>query len=113
MLLNFFRIPAGTSPELSNLLMGLLRRNARDRMLFDEFFSHPFLQGPRQSSNSPVPADLSISPRSTVPLEGVLCKPKCGQYQGSPCSSPDDDYVLVSSNISSDLDNNTHPQPIK
>lgn len=40
----FFRIPAGTSPELQDLLFGLLRRNAKERMSFDVFFNHPFLQ---------------------------------------------------------------------
>lgn len=39
-----FRIPTGTSPELCDLLIGLLRRNAKDRMSFDNFFCHAFLQ---------------------------------------------------------------------
>lgn len=34
----------GTSPELTDLLMGLLRRNAKERMPFDVFFNHAFLQ---------------------------------------------------------------------
>jgi len=38
------RIPSGTSPELADLLLGLLRRNARDRIPFDSFFNHSFLQ---------------------------------------------------------------------
>lgn len=37
------RIPPGTSPDLSNLLMGLLKRNSKDRMAFDDFFTHPFM----------------------------------------------------------------------
>lgn len=40
----YFRIPPGTSNELRNLLTGLLQRNAKDRMPFDQFFGHPFLQ---------------------------------------------------------------------
>ena len=40
-----FRIPKGTSPELNDLLTGLLRRDAKDRMAFDEFFNHPFING--------------------------------------------------------------------
>ncbi|KAF4527920.1 hypothetical protein B566_EDAN011311 [Ephemera danica] len=46
------KIPSGTSQELAELLMGLLRRNARDRMDFDHFFSHPFLKkGPNSSQH--------------------------------------------------------------
>lgn len=39
-----FRVPVGTTPELQDLLFGLLRRNAKERMPFDVFFIHPFLQ---------------------------------------------------------------------
>lgn len=39
-----FRIPSGTSNELTDLLMGLLRRNSKERMNFDTFFNHAFLQ---------------------------------------------------------------------
>jgi hypothetical protein len=38
------RVPVGTTPELQDLLFGLLRRNAKERMPFDVFFNHPFLQ---------------------------------------------------------------------
>lgn len=38
-------IPAGTSKSLKDLLVGLLRRNPKDRLDFGEFFSHPFLTG--------------------------------------------------------------------
>ncbi|KAI5637250.1 protein kinase domain-containing protein [Phthorimaea operculella] len=44
------KMPAGTSPELCNLLIGLLRRNPRERMPFEVFFNHPFLQRPRHPS---------------------------------------------------------------
>ena len=37
------RIPNGTSKELRDLLMGLLKRNASDRVDFDTFFNHPFI----------------------------------------------------------------------
>lgn len=40
----YFRVPTGTTPELKDLLFGLLRRNAKERMPFDVFFNHPFLQ---------------------------------------------------------------------
>ncbi|XP_027945331.1 serine/threonine-protein kinase ULK2 isoform X9 [Eumetopias jubatus] len=37
-------IPRETSPYLANLLLGLLQRNQKDRMDFEAFFSHPFLE---------------------------------------------------------------------
>ena len=40
---NSIRIPKSTSPLLADLLTRLLRRNAKDRMDFEEFFCHPFL----------------------------------------------------------------------
>ncbi|KAF7240814.1 Serine/threonine-protein kinase ULK1 [Varanus komodoensis] len=36
-------IPRETSAHLRQLLLGLLKRNHKDRMDFDEFFHHPFL----------------------------------------------------------------------
>ncbi|OAD58297.1 Serine/threonine-protein kinase ULK2 [Eufriesea mexicana] len=86
------KIPPGTSPELSDLLMGLLRRNARDRMPFDEFFGHPFLQAVPEGG----PAVTISEPETT-----------------SPCSSPEDDFVLVPSDLSSDTDNNPNSQQVK
>lgn len=41
----FYRIPSGVSPDLRDLLLCLLRRNAKDRISFESFFSHRFLQG--------------------------------------------------------------------
>ncbi|XP_012255095.2 serine/threonine-protein kinase unc-51 isoform X1 [Athalia rosae] len=105
------KIPAGTSTELSDLLIGLLRRNARDRMPFDEFFNHPFLQGPRDSV-SPLPADLPASPSGLVTAETESGSPRSAPEASSPCSSPDDDFVLVPSDLSSDTDN-IAAQPIK
>ncbi|CAK1551150.1 unnamed protein product [Leptosia nina] len=52
------KMPAGTSPELCNLLIGLLRRNARERMPFEVFFNHPFLQRPRTTSITSLDSDL-------------------------------------------------------
>ncbi|XP_046680294.1 serine/threonine-protein kinase ULK2 isoform X2 [Homalodisca vitripennis] len=51
------KIPSGTSPELTSLLMGLLRRNASERMPFDAFFTHPFLQPPAPPSEPPSPPE--------------------------------------------------------
>lgn len=33
----------GTSPELSNLLMGLLKRTPSERISFENYFNHPFM----------------------------------------------------------------------
>ncbi|XP_043282720.1 serine/threonine-protein kinase ULK2 isoform X2 [Venturia canescens] len=117
------KIPLGTSPELSHLLMGLLRRNAVDRMPFDEFFSHEFLQGPRDTANSVVPVELPASPINLAELR-IANEAAAGAATGgtaattgvtnsgpdtsSPCSSPEDDFVLVPSDLSSDTDNNPH-----
>ncbi|XP_076627550.1 serine/threonine-protein kinase unc-51-like protein Atg1 isoform X2 [Colletes latitarsis] len=106
------KIPPGTSPELSDLLMGLLRRNARDRMPFDEFFGHPFLQGSRESP-SPVPAELPASPGTLVIQEGATAVTRSEPETTSPCSSPEDDFVLVPSDLSSDTDNNPNTQQVK
>ncbi|KAK9297815.1 hypothetical protein QLX08_008584 [Tetragonisca angustula] len=103
------KIPPGTSPELSDLLMGLLRRNARDRMPFDEFFGHPFLQGSRESP-SPVPAELPASPGTLAIQVGATAVTRLEPETTSPCSSPEDDFVLVPSDLSSDTDNNTNTQ---
>ncbi|ESO95395.1 hypothetical protein LOTGIDRAFT_117004, partial [Lottia gigantea] len=39
-------IPQSTSAELKDLLLKLLKRNAKDRIEFDDFFIHPFLKPP-------------------------------------------------------------------
>ncbi|XP_055619680.1 serine/threonine-protein kinase unc-51 isoform X2 [Toxorhynchites rutilus septentrionalis] len=49
------KIPPGTSKELTDLLVGLLRRNARDRMNFDQFFCHVFLQRQMTPQSSDIP----------------------------------------------------------
>ncbi|XP_014669173.1 PREDICTED: serine/threonine-protein kinase unc-51-like [Priapulus caudatus] len=45
-------IPPGTSPDLKDLLFKLLKRNARDRIEFDDFFNHLFIrqQSPTKAS---------------------------------------------------------------
>ncbi|XP_061672601.1 serine/threonine-protein kinase ULK1a isoform X2 [Syngnathoides biaculeatus] len=50
-------IPKETSTNLRQLLLGLLQRNHSDRISFDEFFSHPFLETSSASRKcSPAPA---------------------------------------------------------
>merc|ERR1719450_1026480 len=40
------RVPSGTSPEFTHLLHNLLKRDAKDRISFDDFIQHPFLAPP-------------------------------------------------------------------
>ncbi|XP_027855171.1 serine/threonine-protein kinase ULK2 [Xiphophorus couchianus] len=52
-------IPRETSPQLGDLLLGLLQRNQKDRMDFDTFFNHPFLEPSstiKKSCPVPVPS---------------------------------------------------------
>uniref|UniRef100_A0AAR2LCK7 non-specific serine/threonine protein kinase n=1 Tax=Pygocentrus nattereri TaxID=42514 RepID=A0AAR2LCK7_PYGNA len=61
-------IPRETSPQLADLLLGLLQRNQKDRMDFDTFFSHPFLEQSstiKKSCPVPVPACPSSVSDST------------------------------------------------
>ncbi|XP_077377526.1 serine/threonine-protein kinase ULK1a isoform X3 [Festucalex cinctus] len=49
-------IPKETSSNLRQLLLGLLQRNHKDRISFDEFFYHPFLETSSDSRKcSPTP----------------------------------------------------------
>ncbi|KAJ8974711.1 hypothetical protein NQ317_000377 [Molorchus minor] len=108
------KIPAGTSPELCELLMGLLKRNARERMNFETFFNHKFLQRP-DILQSPLQGELPLAiygsppPISKVPLRSStpikVATPPVSQPE-SPrstrnvlSSSPEDDYVIVPQNI--------------
>ncbi|XP_073169140.1 serine/threonine-protein kinase ULK1 isoform X4 [Lepidochelys kempii] len=52
-------IPRETSSHLRQLLLGLLQRNHKDRMDFDEFFHHPFLDASasmKKSASVPMPS---------------------------------------------------------
>lgn len=57
-----FRIPPGTSSDLSNLLFGLLKRNPKDRISFDNFFDHPFLK--MKPPPVTMPSPLANSPKT-------------------------------------------------
>ena len=71
------RIPAGTSPDLTNLLNGLLKRNAADRLDFESFFNHSFIRPPQQPQPPPPPPPPSgqaasqqhqaVSPSKPIP----------------------------------------------
>ncbi|XP_052800212.1 serine/threonine-protein kinase ULK2-like isoform X2 [Mya arenaria] len=81
-------IPSGTSPELKDLLLKLLKRNAKERIEFDDFFIHPFLRplSPAASS-SPVPVpgrSPSISSDSPASLKANSASPLSGKMEYSP-----------------------------
>ncbi|XP_074039777.1 serine/threonine-protein kinase unc-51 isoform X2 [Leptinotarsa decemlineata] len=76
------KIPVKTSPELCDLLVGLLKRNARERMNFETFFNHKFLKkaSPPRRSPSPLPelplppvyvsnTAVRATPRSSTPVK--------------------------------------------
>ncbi|XP_070706284.1 serine/threonine-protein kinase ULK1 isoform X2 [Pempheris klunzingeri] len=65
-------IPRETSSHLRHLLLGLLQRNHKDRMDFDEFFSHPFLEA-------------SSSIKKATPTVSMTCFPSSAS--ASSCSS--------------------------
>nr|CAI5863565.1 unnamed protein product [Callosobruchus analis] len=117
------KIPFGTSPELTDLLTGLLKRNARERMNFDTFFVHKFLKRPEPpQSQSPLQTDImygsppsltkvASSPRVATPVK--MASPSNSEPE-SPrsarnalSSSPEDDYVIVPQNIQIQSDNST------
>ncbi|KAM6988605.1 serine/threonine-protein kinase ULK2 [Tautogolabrus adspersus] len=78
-------IPRETSPPLSNLLLGLLQRNQKDRMDFDAFFSHPFLEPTSTIKKScPVP----VPSASNAVTDSSCGSSPCIRYN-SPPSLPD------------------------
>ncbi|XP_072312208.1 serine/threonine-protein kinase ULK2 [Eucyclogobius newberryi] len=78
-------IPRETSAQLSNLLLGLLQRNQKDRMDFDTFFGHPFLESLTIKKSCPVP----VPSASIVPVTDGSCgSSPCTRYN-SPPSLPD------------------------
>ncbi|CAB1348050.1 unnamed protein product, partial [Coregonus sp. 'balchen'] len=112
--------PFQTSPPLGNLLLGLLQRNQKDRMDFDAFFSHPFLDPAsaiKKSCPVPVPncpsavtditcgsspsvrynspADCLSSPPLGPPNYLQLSKESGGSTSSKNSSSDTDDFVLV------------------
>ena len=62
------RIPNGTSPELTNLLCGLLKRDARDRLDFDTFFNHTFIRPPPPIAPPQPPVTKPVNVPSSAPV---------------------------------------------
>uniref|UniRef100_A0A671VIY9 non-specific serine/threonine protein kinase n=1 Tax=Sparus aurata TaxID=8175 RepID=A0A671VIY9_SPAAU len=78
-------IPRETSPQLGDLLLGLLQRNQKDRMDFDTFFSHPFLEASSTIKKScPVP----VPSTSNAVTDSSCGSSPCIRYN-SPPSLPD------------------------
>ncbi|KAJ8923216.1 hypothetical protein NQ315_001771 [Exocentrus adspersus] len=114
------KIPQGTSPELCDLLLGLLKRNARERMDFGTFFNHQFLQRsePLQYfqfpapelpfTNEPAAHSPKLALRSATPIKSaspVRSQPESPRSARTALSSsPEDDYVIVPKNITMQLD---------
>ncbi|XP_063473808.1 serine/threonine-protein kinase ULK2 isoform X2 [Symphalangus syndactylus] len=104
-------IPRETSPYLANLLLGLLQRNQKDRMDFEAFFSHPFLEQvpvkkygvslllPRLECSGAISAHNNLclpgsshSPASASGVAGITACPVpvpvySGSVSGSSCGS--------------------------
>ncbi|KAL1399213.1 hypothetical protein pipiens_008389 [Culex pipiens pipiens] len=113
------KIPPGTSKEMTDLLMGLLRRNAKERMNFEMFFNHSFLQRQTTPQNSEAPqssqAATAGQPSSAkvtsphqrtainyvVPVEIDDSVATLASANNTSNSSQDnsDDFVLVPSNL--------------
>uniref|UniRef100_A0A8D9FJ15 Serine/threonine-protein kinase unc-51 n=1 Tax=Cacopsylla melanoneura TaxID=428564 RepID=A0A8D9FJ15_9HEMI len=99
------KVPVGTSSELKELLLGLLKRNATDRLSFEQLFTHPFL------------APL-LPPQSLLPLNDPQTGPSYtspGPPTGLPIQlSPDqedstDDFVVIPN--SADVVSTSPPRP--
>ncbi|KAF7219287.1 transcript variant X2 [Nothobranchius furzeri] len=117
-------IPRETSPHLGELLLGLLQRNQKDRMDFDTFFNHPFLEASstvKKSCPVPVPSAsnavtesscgsspcIRYSSPPTLAEDGLsspplgppnylqLSKESAGSTSSKNSSSDTDDFVLV------------------
>lgn len=85
-------IPSGTSPELKDLLLKLLKRNAKERIEFEDFFIHPFLRAlSPAASSSPVPVpgrSPSFSSDSPTSLKANSASPLSGKMEYSPSPPP-------------------------
>ncbi|XP_041644167.1 serine/threonine-protein kinase ULK1a [Cheilinus undulatus] len=96
-------IPKETSSNLRNLLLGLLQRNHKERISFDEFFHHPFLEtsssakkcspapllsypssGSGSSSSSSSTSHLASPQHSDGEIHRLHPKAQCSPLQTSP-----------------------------
>ncbi|XP_053563332.1 serine/threonine-protein kinase ULK2 isoform X1 [Bombina bombina] len=83
-------IPRETSAYLSDLLLGLLQRNQKDRLDFDAFFNHPFLdQVSTVKKSCPVP----VPTYSGSSISGSSCGSSPSCRFSSPPSLPDMQHI--------------------
>ena len=110
------KIPSGTSPELTDFLTRLLRRNAKDRMEFDEFFNHQFLRSVpskavpvrqpsrRSATSSPLQSPVSFGSPMTAMANSPGSPKVSEELTETPSSSESeqmDDFVLVTADANS------------
>uniref|UniRef100_A0A915J6K0 Protein kinase domain-containing protein n=1 Tax=Romanomermis culicivorax TaxID=13658 RepID=A0A915J6K0_ROMCU len=79
-------VPESASPELRDFLVKLLKRNASDRIEFEDFFIHPFIgvedskkvvqQEKAQSTNVGTPINVKPIPKNVVRVGGVILRTK-------------------------------------
>ncbi len=82
-------IPRETSTYLADLLLGLLQRNQKDRMDFEAFFNHPFLdQISTVKKSCPVPV-----PTYAGSVSGSSCGSSPSCRFASPPSLPDMQHI--------------------
>lgn len=83
-------IPGETSAYLSDLLLGLLQRNQKDRLDFEGFFNHPFLdQVSTVKKSCPVP----VPTYSGSSISGSSCGSSPSCRFASPPSLPDMQHI--------------------
>ncbi|XP_022916598.1 serine/threonine-protein kinase unc-51 [Onthophagus taurus] len=120
------KIPPGTTTELCDLLNGLLKRNARERMNFDQFFNHKFLQRPSVTPPAEIPV---VEAYATSPIMKPTLRAATPIKIGTPptsqpdsprsariilSSSPEDDFVLIPEHLTESYTNDKHMKlPIK
>ncbi|XP_050717031.1 serine/threonine-protein kinase unc-51-like isoform X1 [Eriocheir sinensis] len=82
------RIPSGTSPELVDLLNGLLKRNAKDRMDFETFFNHPFIRMGDPAPQKPVASTPASATASSPPATAPKTVGRAGAFAHPAQPSP-------------------------
>ncbi|XP_024130994.1 serine/threonine-protein kinase ULK1a isoform X1 [Oryzias melastigma] len=75
-------VPKETSPNLRHLLLGLLQRNHKERITFDEFFHHPFLETSTSTKKCLLVAPISFptsgsGSSSSSSSTSQLASPQC------------------------------------
>ncbi|XP_078808841.1 serine/threonine-protein kinase ULK1a isoform X2 [Oryzias latipes] len=92
-------IPKETSPNLRHLLLGLLQRNHKERITFDEFFHHPFLETSTSTKKCLLVAPISYltsasGSSSSSSSTSQLASPQCSDgetHQPKEMHSPAED----------------------